>query len=1058
MLKRTALVLGVVAALSVAAPVFSQSTSAALSGRVTDPSGSPVAGATIEIVHEPSGSRRTVTTDAEGRFNAAGLRVGGPYKVTSQATGKESAEQGNVFLNLDEVSSLNLTMGGEPTALEAVEVSASAVALVFSPDNMGARTNITKDEIESYPSISRSLQDYVRFDPRIVQTDKERGQISAAGQNNRYNNIKIDGVPTNDQFGLNDSGLPSLNQPISIDWIQEFNVGISNYDVTQSDFTGANINAVTKSGGNEFHGAVYAVYRNNDMVSDKPADFMGFDDEYTYGAYVGGPIVQDTLFFFVGYEEFQRSSPGPDVTIQSNPATDVTGLTQAHIDQIRQIAQTQYGFNIGDDTIPGIDNTDKKWIAKLDWNINDAHRLSYRYNKTEGSVLRLANLSRTSYSLSTNWFEDNLSFENHALMLYSNWSDSFSTEANVSYSQYDSRPTVPVLSPQVRVNVAGTPSGVTFGTERSRHANVLGNDTLTGYLAGDWFLGDHTVRMGFDYESNDVFNLFLQDVFGNYTFRSIEDFAAGRWQSFSVQAPVSGGVETAAANFEFANLGLFLQDTWAITPQFNIVYGVRVDRNDVNTTPPFNQAALTAFGYDNTVTTDGQSTVQPRFGFNYSFDTERATQLRGGVGLFQGSAPGVWLSNTFSNPGVLTQVFPAQNGTGFSADPNNQPRPASTPPAQNVDFLAPDFQQPTVWRANLAFEHELPWYGLIASAEYLRTVVDEGVMFENLNLGTPVGTLPDGRNYYWTNVLPTSFTSTGNTSAIQNRSARNRSFNNVILMRNTEGGAATNFTVGLEKPFANNWGAKFSYTMARADEVSPATSSVANSNWLNRSIYNPNEEVLSPSNYEIRDRFTGAFTYRAHFFENHPTTFALFYDGREGRNFSYGFIGDANGDGIFGNDLFFIPSAGQVAFTAASSANDIAAFRRYIEEVDYLREHQGQVAERNALQSPNVNQFDLRIMQDLPGFFDDNKAQVYLDIQNIGNMINKHWGQIDEVGFPYNLGVARFAGVNAAGQYVYDVSNFVNESTGANTFPSPIRRDTVGESRWSVQVGFRYEF
>jgi outer membrane receptor for ferrienterochelin and colicin len=1058
MFKRTALALGVVAALSVAAPVFSQSTSASLSGRVTDPSGAPIAGASVEIVHQPSGSRRTVATDAEGRFSAAGLRVGGPYTISSQASGKESAEQTNVFLNLDEVSSLSLVMGGEPTSLDAVEVSATAIALTFSPDNMGARTNITKDEIESFPSISRSLQDYVRFDPRIVQTDKERGQISAAGQNNRYNNIKIDGVPTNDQFGLNDSGLPSLNQPISIDWIQEFNVGISNYDVTQSDFTGANINAVTKSGGNEFHGAFYGVYRNSDMVSDEPSEFLGFDDEYTYGAYVSGPIVQDTLFFFVGYEEFQRSSPGPNVTIQSNPATDVTGLTQAHIDQIRQIAQSQYGFAIGDDRVPGVDNTDEKWVVKLDWNINDAHRLAYRYNETDGTVPRLSNLTRTRYSLSSNWFEDNLSFKSHALMLYSNWSDVLSTEANISYSNYDSVPQIPLRSPQVQVNVAGTPSSVYFGTDRSRHANRLGNDTLTAYFAADMFLGDHTVRAGFDYEANDVFNLFLQDVFGSYVFNSIDNFAAGNWQSFSVQAPISGDINSAAANFKFANLGLFIQDTWAVTPQFNIVYGLRMDRNDVNDSPAFNSAALTAFGYDNTETTDGQVTVQPRFGFNYSFDTERATQLRGGVGLFQGSAPGVWLSNMFSNPGVLTRVFPGQNGSGFSADPDNQPRPAGTAPAQNVDFLAPDFQQPTVWRANLAFEHELPWYGLVASAEYLRTVVDKGVTFEHLNLGNAVGTLPDGRNYYWTNVLPTSFNSNGNTSAVQNRSGRNRSFNNVILLDNTEGGASTNFTLGLEKPFADNWGAKFSYTFARSDEVSPATSSVAASNWQFRNVYNPNEEVISPSNYEIRDRFTAAVTYRAHWFENYPTTFALFYDGREGRNYSFGFTGDANGDGITGNDLLFIPSAGQVAYTAASSANDIAAFRRYIEEVDYLRENQGQVASRNALQSPNVNQFDLRVSQELPGFFAENKAQVYLDIQNIGNLINKNWGQIDEIGFPYNLGVARFAGVNAAGQYVYDVSNYVNESTSAITYPTPIRRDTVGESRWSVQVGFRYEF
>ncbi len=1062
MLKRSGLhfAIGLALATLAAGPAFAQSTSAALSGRITDPAGKAIAGATVEIVHTPSGSRRTITTDGEGRFDARGLRVGGPYTVTSTAAGVETATEENVFVNLDEVSTLNLVMASTETqTLEEVTVTASASTLVFSPDNMGARTNITKQEIEAFPSIGRTLQDYVRFDPRIVQTDKERGQISAAGQNNRYNNIKIDGVPTNDQFGLNDSGLPSLNQPISIDWIQEFNVGISNYDVTQSDATGANINAVTKSGGNEFHGAVYGNFRNNDMVSDKPSEFRAFEDEWTAGGYVGGPIVEDTLFFFLGYEEFERSGIAPDVgLIGSGASTEVQGVTQADLDRIRQIAQTQYNFDVGSFTTPNASNTDEKVFAKVDWNINDAHRLTYRYNNTEGQIQRLPNLGRNAISLSSNWYEDNISFENHAAILYSNWTDNFSTEAQLSYSEYRSNPVVNTQAPQVRVGVNNNATGVTFGTERSRHANVLAVDTLTGGVTGDWFLGDHTVRMGFDYEGNDIFNLFLQDVYGNYNFRSIDDFAAGRWASYTLQFPLSGDVNSAAAQFEFANLGLFLQDSWTVNDQLSLLYGVRLDKALVDNSPKANAAALTAFGFDNTTTNDGEITLQPRLGFNYNFDTDRLTQLRGGVGLFLGSAPGVWLSNTFSNPGVLSASIPAQNGTGFSADPFNQPRPAGTPPAANVDFLAPGFSQPTVWKANLAFERELPWYGLIGSLELLHTQTEQGVTFSNLNLGGATGFLPDGRVRYWSSVDPTRYGPTGPNNTVQNRNLRNRNFNNVILLGNTNKGNATNVTLGLEKPFADNWGAKASYTYGKSNETSPGTSSVAFSNWLNRSIYNPNEIDASTANYEIRDRFTGALNYRWNLWEGNPTTFGLFYDGRSGRPYSYGFTGDANGDGVTGNDLFFIPSPGQVGFTSASTLADQAAFFDYINNDDYLREHQGLVAGRNTSRSPRVNQFDLRINQDLPGFFSDHKASIFLDIQNIGNLLNKEWGQIDEVGFPYNLGVARFAGVNAAGQYVYDVSTYVNETTGAVTLPSTVRRDAVGESRWSLQLGFRYEF
>lgn len=1069
MFKRTALALGVMAAMAAGAPAFAQSTSAALSGRITDPSGAPLAGATVEIVHVPSGSRRTVTTDSEGRFNAGGLRVGGPYTVSSSAAGRQSAERNDVFLNLDEVNSLTLALAGEQV-LEAVEVVASAATLTFSPDNMGARTNITREEIESFPSINRQIQDYVRFDPRVVVNDKARGSISAAGQNERFNNIKIDGVPTNDQFGLNPSGLPSLNQPISIDWIEEFNVGISSFEVTQADATGANINAVTKSGGNEFSGAVYGTYRNNDMVSDEPTEFLGFDDEWTAGAYVSGPIIEDKLFFFVGYEEFQRSSPGPDVTIASgNAATDVRGLTQADLDRIATIAR---GFGLDPGVAGGVpdrENSDEKVIAKIDWNINDQHRAMFRYNKTDASELILPNLSLNAYSFSSNWYTQEIAFENYVAALYSNWNDVFSTEFNVSYSEYDSQPLFDTRAPAVRVGVNNNTTGVFFGTERSRHANILGVDTLTAYFAGDLFLGDHTVRFGFDYEANDVFNLFLQDTFGAYNFTSIDNFAARNFAAagspfggvgYRLQFPIDGNVNSAAAQFELATLGLFVQDTWAVNSNLTLSYGLRVDELIANDEPAFNQGALTTFGFDNTVTADGETTVQPRIGFNYTFDTERPTQLRGGVGLFQGSGPLVWLSNTYSNPGVLTRVLPVASGTGFSADPSNPLRPTGTPPASLVDILAPDFGQPTVWKMNLAFEHELPWYGLVASAELLRTVVEKGIRYENLNLGAPTGTLPDGRLVYWTTTATTGFNATGPVGGTTNqaRSRRNLGFDNVLLLSNTGSGAATNLTLALEKPFSDDWGAKVAYTYGRSTDVNPGTSSVAFSNFTNRAVFNPNEAEEGTSIYETRDRFQGLLTKRFRFIENYPTTVGLFYDGREGRPFSFTFVGDANGDSINGNDLFAVPTPGNIAYTGNSTAADRAAFERFVREVPGLADNQGRVAERNSENSPNVNQFDLRITQDLPGFFGDNRAQLFVDIQNVGNLINKDWGQIDEVLFPYNMQIARFAGVNADGQVVYDVANYVNEATGAETFPRPGRRDTVGESRWTIQVGFRYEF
>lgn len=1051
--NKAKLALALSVALATASPVFAQSTAAGLGGQIFSSTGELVEGATVEIVHVPTGTRSVVTTDASGRYNARGLRVGGPYTITVSKDGRTAVEE-NVFLTLADVASVTVVLDDPASTLATVSVVGSVYAGgdIFMPDRIGAKTNVTQDQIEALPSIRRSLEDYVRLDPRIVQVDKERGGISAGGQNNRYNNIKIDGVPTNDQFGLNDSGVPALNQPISIDWIQEFNIGISDYDVTQKDFVGANINAVTKSGTNEFSGGVYGVYRDQDMIrerDDRGARFNGFNDEWTAGAYVGGPIIKDTLFFFLGYEKFERSAPGPTTGIQGSGAVNTVNISADELAQIRQIA-AGYGISdIGSEVSPGsVPNKDEKIFGRIDWNINDDHRAAFRYNKTEGNALRF-NTSTTTVQLDSNRFTDNISFENYAFLLYSDWSDIFSSEFNLSYAEYRSLPTVNSLFPQVTVTVRPG-AAVVFGRERSRHANQLEVDTWTGYWAGDLFLGDHTVRFGLDYERNDIYNLFLQDVFGNYTFSSIDNFAAGNWQNYRIQQPRNGDINSVAASFQIENLGFFLQDTWAVTPNLNVLYGVRVDRSKFPDDPAENTLFREVYGIDNRNKPSG-NTVQPRAGFNYTFNTERQTQLRGGFGLFQGSPPGVWLSNSYSNPGVVVNDFNRSNGSGVSLDPNNPLIPGGpAAAAQLVNAMAADFQQPTVWKMNLAFERELPWLGLVGGVEALWVKTEEAVAFTQLNLGSPTGVLPDGRLSYWRNTLPQNFTATGFTSGTGQRANRDTRFTDVILLENTGKGEAANYTLSLEKPWEDNWYAKVAYTYGESDEVSPATSSVAFSNYSNRTVFNQNEIISNTSNYEIRHRFTSAFSYRWNFFSSANTTFSMFHESRVGRPYSFTFIGDANGDQVNGNDLFYIPNRGDVILVGSDAAQ--ANFWNYIENTRGLRENQGTVARRNSNQAPWMHQIDLRISQDIP-FFWDTKGQIYLDILNVGNLLNKDWGHIEEANFPYTLQVARFRGVDpATGQYVYDVSNF------ANNEPSLVRKDVAGESRWAAQIGFRFEF
>ncbi|MFO0121798.1 MAG: carboxypeptidase regulatory-like domain-containing protein, partial [Inhella sp.] len=518
-------------AIVAAAPALAQNTSAAIGGRVLTPDGKPVAGATVVVVHQESGASNTLTTDADGRYSARGLRVGGPYTVTV-SKGADKSVTNDVYLVLAETTQVDLSLGTAAQTLERVVVTAAA-ATKFGSSNMGSGTQIGRAELDAYASIGRNLQDYARNDPRLSQTDKERGEISAGGQNTRFNSITIDGVRINDTFGLESNNLPMLKQPISIDAIQAVQVNLSNYDVTQTGYTGANINAVTRSGTNDLKGSVYYVYRDANMAGDR---YNRNNDTYfappafkedTKGFTLGGPIIKDKLFFFASYEDLRSTRNGP----QWGPiggSLPAVGITQAQVDAAVAAGKT-YGMDIGNlNAVSGVELVAKDTLLKLDWNISEKHKANLRYTKSEeANPIFPSTTSNTTLSMSSHWYVQQKTLETLVGQVFSNWTDDFSTELKISQRDYASEPLNNSNLPMVSLiwttaAPAGTATGnrtLRFGTENSRHFNQLSTKTLNTFFAGTYFLGDHEIKGGFDLEKNEIFNAFLQNTKGVYVFQ-----------------------------------------------------------------------------------------------------------------------------------------------------------------------------------------------------------------------------------------------------------------------------------------------------------------------------------------------------------------------------------------------------------------------------------------------------------------------------------------------------------------------------------------------------------
>jgi hypothetical protein len=1081
-LASPAVVLGL--GLAAAPLAVAQETSSQLSGFVVGEDGQPIAGATVTIVHLPSGTTDTSTTGASGQFAAIGLRVGGPYRVTAQAEGMQDAVVEDLHTQLGERTSLTLV--AQPIAtLSDVEVTGSSGRDV----SIGAGSRYGSQEVRELPSISRDIKDVVRIDPKAWVDATNSDALEVAGVNNRYNTITVDGVRQSDDFGLNNNGYPTQRSPLSVDAIEAVSVLTAPFSVEYSSFRGSTINMVTKSGTNEFTGSAFYYKGDDSYLGDETRDTdvnLVFDEEI-YGGTLGGPIVEDQLFFFLSYEKLDRKAPQDIGAAGSAFPNQVPGVTQEEYDQIRQIGLDVYDYDIGE-TLASAPEADEKILAKLDWNITGAHRATLAYQRTEGNELIVNttnnNPGANRLGAPSNWYDRAILMETASLQLFSDWNELFSTEVKLARKEVDTAQ-VSLLGTDFGEMVIHTPSGgdMYIGSDEFRHANELTNDIDSIKLKGSVFFADHTLTAGYEREMLDIFNIFVPRSEGQWRFASIADFENQLAASFSYNNAFTNAAADGAAVFSYDVDSVYVQDDWQVTSDLKIQAGVRIDMFSGSDKPNLNANFLDRYDFTNQETLDGRDLVMPRLGFNWQWTP--TTTVYGGFGLFGGGTPNVWTSNSFSVDGVTvlrTDVFRGagdplegslDGGSGFDIPQDVLDFHATRRNDSSVNAIDPGFDIPSQYRWNLGVNHTLPW-DIELNADVIYSRVKDEVLWRDIRL-QEVGTAPDGRPIY----EPSA-------------DGRANTLDQDLLLTNTDEGESTIFSIDTTKTWrtgAGRFDAYFGYGYQDVKDVNPGTSSTASSNWDNVAVSDPNDPGLETSNYEIEHRFSGSFQWRKAYFGEYGTSIALIGERRSGRPYSYTFSSPVQG-AIWGDprqggfarqrQLFYVPdgdvifegactqaeaddavpgcpAAGAFSASSAAAAQFAAEMEAYIGQKG-LEKWRGRIMPRNSHRSPWVSVLDLRLAQELP-IFRRTRGILTFDIENFANLLNSDWGELRQVSFPYVAPVVDVDRIETAGCPNGASSCYVYRPRAGLTGPAqPFKAVSTLPSVWRMQLGFRIEF
>ncbi len=1111
---RTALIGGVaLAALVVPFHAMAQETTSVIRGTVTA-GGTPVAGATVTVTHVPSGTRSTSTSGADGSFSLSGLRPGGPFSVAVEAPSYAGATVTDIFTIAGQAFDLPVELAAEGT--EDVVVTASRIPTARSV-SQGPATVLTAEKIATIASVNRDIRDLMRRDPFARHDDTPSGgrAVSFAGQNARFNRFTVDGVPITDNFGLNPDGLPSRRSPIPLDAIGQFQTKVAPYDVREGNFQGGIVNVILKSGTNDFHGTAFYSYSADELSGKETKPGPGvptgkvvlpnFKYE-NYGARLDGPIIKDKLFFMVAGERLRAPRPIPEGPTDNNAGTAIPTLSNAQVAQISSIAQSRYGYDTGG-VVSSNQDKDDRLVARLDANLSDAQRLSATYSYAKDSIVLTNNTSANpgapSLGLASNAYLQGNQLHTGVVQLNSDWSDDFSTEIRGFYKNYKriqdpllgrgfaefrvcTAPTSDRTNPGsagAGASVACAPgfSTVAFGPDVSRQTNALNTETWGGSVQTRLTRDGHDLKMFADVQHVKVFNAFLSSsnprggTSGSYYFDSIADFQAGNAQRFGyTNAVPSLDPDDASAKFSYMQYAFGIQDVWSITPTLNFAYGMRYDLYGSDSRPAANPTFIGRYGFTNMEFLSGRGLFQPRFGFDWKPVSE--ISVRGGFGIFGGGAPDVYMSNSFSNTGILSNTIdvrqlndgtysatglPSQavgrailtnvNGGAIPAAANSYLAGGVSAAATNA--VDPNFKLPSQWRGTLSLDYRPQFLGggWTFGGDLFWSDVRNQVFFTDIRSIPTASVTPDGRVRY---ASRTNFADT---------------FND-ILLTNTKKGRSYVAVARVNKDFDFGLNLGASYTYQDVKDQAPATSSTAGSNYANGAFLDANGAAYGTSNDEIRHNIKYDVTFNHAFFGDYKTTLALFGETRIGRPYSYTFQDTSSGRStIFGTTgsgtryLMYVPTGlddPRVSYDSAATAQTLNAFF----ESTGLAKYRGSIAPRNAFNSKWFTRIDLHVAQEIPTFVGGSRITVFADVENFTNLLNSKWGQIREYQFPYTAVAARVQCLTAATPT--GTAGTAPTSTGQAcaqyrySLPNATPSDTIyaSQSLYTIRVGARFSF